>query len=1011
MTRSGTKSVLLSATILALALGVTGPTASEAWAALPFCHDADECGGGESCVGGICRPSCDDDGDCGGNTACLRGGCIERYTFPFASDFGLADEGWQPACEEDVDCSPTPRVACHQASQTCRQYLDVDMGTYEWRRCHQEEPGGGVNLLPGACLHVGGYECEADGDDSFCGGGECTQDSDCIDAFPITDPGLSCEGGRCTTDCTADADCCDSTGACPTRPQTTCVDIPQRPDGGVCGAAQRTAEIYPLWITEDDPTQATNIVLMSEGYRNDGELNTFDKFAVNAIQYMTTRFDLHNGIYRNGYNFFAVRFLDDAASYERETEFGWSKGAQNTSHPNAGTINHIKFVGRQGLARYAEAKGFTGATVWDDLGATQETTGTIFNASSGRARAGGGVIMVRLHDDEDPGGVPSNPDTVSNKYFVLGHELGHQYGTRDEYQSDAETRNTCELAAGDCTRRNLISRVFVNPSCANCSADPVVDQCDGDHDGTWMPAVANEPAWRDMMTVGIPGDLPTSSNDIDAVGLYNGGLNAYDTEIMRSQRDCVMRQGGIDFFCAACTQIAAHTTLRGTGGLVRLIVTDGCIQGPALTGLGPHRAVGVSRAGNVALFTRAFQGGSSELMVFDTRVLRQGHNVDITAELQGGETPARIFVDEGRRRAFMVSFHQDPEDNGFVVYDIDGGDLSRIDIPGLGSPFIIDEFDLLYAFRTEPGGGGVQGDLVRLDLAQASPDVVDLDLGPLPAMQSTPAWATDNGLLFYPVTREVPLKVQCGLTNCEIRTFNPGTEQFLDDPLVTDMTVEARGIRGIAVAHPDPMTSAAPSEVVIAATEREVYVWDVADVASGGVTPWAQWDHDVGTGADVLAMAYSRSTDTVWLGNTQGEIAAFDLAGADAPAGTPVAVAGVGPNMEVRELVSTADGTVYATLGGFSGPRDGLLLIIDPVAAAITTRQELVAVGFSPVTIAIDETRQLLFTTGIVDSGDRVFGSLEDNLCGNLGAGYRVPIFATPTFNYVSHGGGACGAW
>jgi hypothetical protein len=61
--------------------------------------------------------------------------------------------------------------------------------------------------------------------------------------------------------------------------------------------------------------------------------------------------------------------------------------------------------------------------------------------------------------------------------------------------------------------------------------------------------------------------------------------------------------------------------------------------------------------------------------------------------------------------------------------------------------------------------------------------------------------------------------------------------------------------------------------------------------------------------------------------------------------------------------------------------------------------------------MVIDDQRQLLFTTGIVDSGDRILGTLDENNCGLLGGPYKIPIFVTPTFEYQSHGQGTCGDW
>jgi hypothetical protein len=79
--------------------------------------------------------------------------------------------------------------------------------------------------------------------------------------------------------------------------------------------------------------------------------------------------------------------------------------------------------------------------------------------------------------------------------------------------------------------------------------------------------------------------------------------------------------------------------------------------------------------------------------------------------------------------------------------------------------------------------------------------------------------------------------------------------------------------------------------------------------------------------------------------------------------------------MEIRDLVVGPDGGAYLVAGGFSGPRAGLIAVLDLTgnrtgAERVVFTQPVSSIGLARPSIAVDDARSVVYSNAVIESGD-----------------------------------------
>jgi hypothetical protein len=153
------------------------------------------------------------------------------------------------------------------------------------------------------------------------------------------------------------------------------------------------------------------------------------------------------------------------------------------------------------------------------------------------------------------------------------------------------------------------------------------------------------------------------------------------------------------------------------------------------------------------------------------------------------------------------------------------------------------------------------------------------------------------------------------------------------------------------------------------------------------VTPVVTFEHDLGGTSVVSSIAYSAPRERVMIGNRNGEIGWYSITGVGAPLSQKVVVPQLETGMQVRDIRAEPDGGVWVALGGFSGPRRGLVLSMDFTGpdASIVSVQPVASIGLTKPAFAVDSSRSIIYSNAVVNTGDSL-GIADQRR-------YRIPLF------------------
>lgn len=922
------------------------------------CAVATDCSGGEVCQYGSCRQACSVDGDCNaaGFEACVLGACTKTTSFTFPSDYGLSGV-FPPGCQNDNDCGGpltcNSGSRCQLATTKCLDYTGA----------------------PRDALCPFGFKCDASLD--ACVGPTCDPSvaTSCAAVYPVG--GLVCDNGRCSSACTASSDCCAAGKTCPLGDsQNVCFTTA---GAGHCVQKTATGRVVAAQVFNPDIRAAKNIIFVGEGFVSSADRDHFLAQAMRHYQYQTTHFDMFQALFGR-VNVFMVDLPDTASGIGQPTLFGAVIGAQNVSLSKPGALEQAKFVAKLAVRSFAEQLDptLTGLNEMDPLDVQvvvfyNTAGGVTTRAFSTRSF---GVIFQPIENSDGP----AFSDDTHGDFFVLGHEFGHGYGTAilDEYDSDSGAVPKGFLPTSqDCTD-NLVSRsVVTSPSCDNCTSS------------TWLP---NQAQWGDFINTST---FPSSGGG-DVVGLFAGGGRFWKQEVMRSQEQCVMRQNGAKTFCPACREgLIRNLIPEGSSLPFRFIDLQAPVLEPVSFGSGPNLAVGANSASNELYLTRLTGAGAKTFSVVGANVLTRdsSRDFDLGGQLGGADLPAYMAIDESGGRVFLHAPNAaDSEQSKLLIYSRAASALTApIGVPGLDSPPIVVENQLL-ATRIDPASNERQLLTIDLSATTLTPSYgVPVDSGVMPSSDGTPLGAPQSHLVFFAATKRTPAEPFCDINRCEIWAFDTQTQRFLNAAPEVDTTDSILpGVQAATVGvRPAVAGSLLEGELLIAATDRRVFVWKTSDIAAGNVTPAQTWEHDMGGTSVVSAIAYSAATERVLIGNRSGLVGAYSIDGADAPAGTKIAIPQLTTGMQVRDIRAEPDGGAWVAVGGFSGSRHGLLVSLDLSDATnpspVVSVQPVASIGLTTPAFAADSTRSLLYSNAVVNTGDSL--GIADS------RRYRVPVF------------------
>jgi len=902
------------------------------------CDENGMCAGGLSCVEGFCVTACTTDAACPSGQGCVAGGCYPVVSVPYVKDYGLSSTGAQPTCALNSDCDTT---ALRCVAGRCQLFNGTGMAATA-QTCTSNA----------ACPGATGYTCVG----GTCTGGTCTMNSDCVAAHPVD--GLICVAGRCSSRCATSATCCASPQLCSVSPQGVCHVNPSDV-GGVCGATIATGRIVALQLANARADQVReNIVFVTEGVRTNGqEMRNAEDLALKATRWMATHADVFNAIWATQQNVFLLELTDNTADIDRHTLFGRFQGPSRTMIDMPGSGAQQRFQALNGLARFVSAT--TGVTVPFTTLSPRMFPMALYHTGDGRLRAFAlpGSHSLMTHDFNRAAPNFSNPPGGGDKYYVFQHEFGHLSGNAvgDEYDNDSPTRGV--FGGWD----NIMPRSVAT----GCTI------CDGSDDSI-ITFLSGSP-WSTFVNTLLP--FPSTANDFVTVGHYEGGDQMFPRAAMRSQLDCVMRQQtGRQLFCPACRQSLAVGQIGAGSGAFRFLDLDR-MPSPNAAGFGPIHGVASSSGLKKTFYTR-FAVGGRVLSVVDHNLLSKDGAGELVLDglLGAAELPLSVLVDDPGSQVLLPFFDVgSPARSGLLAVSVAGPPvaLPTVTVANMVAAPALDAARRKVFTASETVVSGVRTtSLVTIDLSTGPPTVTASTPPGLPRFSAQPAIAPGAGLAFFPVGRITPAQPSCNATQCQIWVLDANTSGFLAGAMLTvDTTGGEPGISAIAIGNPLP-TAPLNGELFIAVTERTVSVWRTADVRAGITAPISTFAHGLGVTGTVSAVAYVAAGERLLMGNLDGRLASFGVRGLDAPAGRAITFAGFAAGMQLRDIYVSPDSSAYVALGGyFPSARAGLLATLDPLGNVIY-ELPLAALGIGRPSIAVDETRGVVFSNATVSSGD-----------------------------------------
>ena len=942
---------------LAGSLLVVAALSGAARAAGTRCAVDSECAAPQVCRQGVCRTSCSTDGNCnaGNHEACIVGQCMPSFSISFPIDYGLADGNKQPGCNDDRDCQPT--ITC-TAAGVCQ----LPEGCLDEKEPHDE-----------ACPSFGGYKCNATS--GMCEGPSCDPSrgsADCVAAYPVA--GLRCVGGRCTSTCNSAADCCTGTGVrCPSaRPQSQCYQgDPATP--GVCVAeVANNGRLIVYQLANRDPRPPTrNLILVSEGFQATGaDLDHFVNQALKHIQWQTTRADMLAALLSpSTFNIFILELPDRFTGLGQPTLFGhYFLKLDSTTWQYPGSDDHVRYLAQQALLSFSRQ-----AT--PPLNPAPSSTDDylrfhviLFNGGTDkRAHSNLGDMIFSLVGNDDGGGFGTDP--INNRYCVLQHELGHSLGrVDDEYDNDKDTGTppACSF--------NTVARTTVtNPPCSTCTTS------------AWDPSLSD---WGQFVNTST---FPTTASNFTTVGLYSGAEERFPKESMRSQLGCMMRQSGtgrLDY-CTACREaLMANVVADAKSQSFRFLDMPNAMLVPDQAGIGPNLAVAVDTSAHHAYITREIANKGIVLSDIDGNILtREGVlDVSLNGVLGGAGIPATV-TPFGRFVLLEGINPSDATQSKVVVYDSVARALAPVvAIPGLlGTPVAVTGASTSSGFavyRRDPAAGTNQMAFVDIGTSSLSAPTFSVPTsraGGMPRLEQPAVLAPTAGRVFFPATKVTPAETFCDFDQCQIWAFDPAARQFVD-PIVSVSTpgVSEAGIVAMTVGqHVSGLAASVPGELLIVVTDNRVLVYQTAQLLAGNTVPATSFAHSLGGGGGslVTGVGFVPQTEQIVLTNRAGVVAVFGIHGENGPGSDQIAIPGLAPGTQIRDLSVRPDGSAYLVAGGFSGARDGVIAALDlsgnqTGANRVVFVQPVSSIGLAQPSLAVDDTRGVVYSNAVIETGD-----------------------------------------
>jgi hypothetical protein len=249
--------------------------------------------------------------------------------------------------------------------------------------------------------------------------------------------------------------------------------------------------------------------------------------------------------------------------------------------------------------------------------------------------------------------------------------------------------------------------------------------------------------------------------------------------------------------------------------------------------------------------------------------------------------------------------------------------------------------------------------------------------GGMPRLAQMPIFAATANRLFFSASKTTPAETFCDFDRCQIWALDPQTRSFVDPVLTLDTPgVAEPGIVAMTVGqHIAGLPATLPGELLIAVTDRRVFVWQTSQITSGNATPAFSFDHNLGGTSLVTGVGFVPQTEQIVLTNRTGALALFDLQGQPGPDGDRITIPDLLPGMQIRDLAIGGDGAAYLAAGGFSGPRTGLIAVLDLTgnrtgAARVVFVQMVSAIGLTRPSIAVDDVHGVVYSNAVVETGD-----------------------------------------
>jgi hypothetical protein len=407
---------------------------------------------------------------------------------------------------------------------------------------------------------------------------------------------------------------------------------------------------------------------------------------------------------------------------------------------------------------------------------------------------------------------------------------------------------------------------------------------------------------------------------------------------------------------------------------------------PDQAGIGPNLAVAVDTNLHHAYLTREIANNQIVLSDIDSNILTRDGVLDLTltGALNGAGIPSTI-TPLGR---FVLLEGINPSDatkSVVLVYDSVARALAApVSIPGLlGTPVSVTGAATPTGFtvyRRDPTSAQNQMAFVDIGASSLSAPTFSVPTnrtGGMPRLEQQAVMAPTANRLFFAATKVTPAETFCDFDQCQIWAFDPVARQFVD-PIVSVSTpgVAEAGIVAMTVGeHVGGITGSVPGELLIVVTDNMVLVYQTAQLLAGNAAPASTFSHSLGGTSLVTGVGFVPQTEQIVLTNRAGVTAVFGIHGENGPGGDQIAIPGLAPGMQIRDLSVRPDGSAYLVAGGFSGARDGLIATLDlsgnqTGASRVVFVQPVSAIGLAQPSIAVDDARGVVYSNAVVETGD-----------------------------------------